>query len=508
MDWGETLSNPSCLYILTKMRNIILFLLISLLATRCMTINKQSRLFKKITGVSASGIRADSSVYSVKGDNFKMYKLEFTYKDSGFTGADHAFSFKQNDPVLLLLKAPTFISKHDYFGSIYYAYPACKLRVTQNEEGEILITDINGDKQKNNEINFFQKLILQTGPLEGSFANIYLNPEQIKNVDTVYKLENKIGLLKQNRLFFLDSISSRHLMSNNFKRVAAETIHYLAIQDSIELYFNFKNLLIQNNQYDGKVKNILKCINSIKIYPTYFFDKICQSVFNLVLGKPYWRSMIWNEQEFYDNIDTIKKYFHNLAKDYMLLSQYTNAAKKYTISNGYFSTLLTEVKDPAFRSILLREHQFNQRKWAITINSGKKDIISLDGKTNSLEEIFEKYKGKLILMDFWASWCAPCIENMPFSIELEKQYKNKGIVFIYVSLDKDEVKWQVSNFSEQLNGKNSFRFINFKESAFLKNFGIDEIPRYMLIDKTGKVVNDNAPSPATDSLKILINSLL
>jgi len=459
------------------MSKIIIFLLLSLLATRCTIINKQSRSFKNITGVTASRIKADSSVYSVRGDNFTIHKLEFAYKDSGFTGADHAFSFKQNANLLLLLKAPTFITRQDNFGSIYYAYPTSELRAIQNEEGEIAFIDLNGDKEKNNEINFFQKLISQTGPLELSLANFYSNPEQIKNVDTVYTLEKKIGLLKQNRLFFLDSISSRHLMSNNFKRVAAEVIHYRSIQDSIELYFNFRKLLIENNLYGGKVKSILKSINSINIYPTYFFDRICQSVLNLLLDKPYWRSMIWTEQEFYDNIDTVKKYFHNLAKDHLVLNQYTMAAKKFTISNSFFNALYAEVKEPNFRSILLREHQFNQRKWAITINSGKKDILALDGKINSLKDIIEKYKGKLILLDFWASWCAPCIENMPFSVKLEKLYKNKGIVFIYMSLDKDESKWQVSNFSEQLNGKNSFRFINSKESTFLKNLGLDEIPR-------------------------------
>lgn len=71
---------------------------------------------------------------------------------------------------------------------------------------------------------------------------------------------------------------------------------------------------------------------------------------------------------------------------------------------------------------------------AFVYAKGSNKLLSLDGKTvQDLKEVIAKYKGKLVLFDFWASWCIPCREEMPHSSTLKKEYKDKYIVFVTIS---------------------------------------------------------------------------
>lgn len=125
---------------------------------------------------------------------------------------------------------------------------------------------------------------------------------------------------------------------------------------------------------------------------------------------------------------------------------------------------------------------------------GSFEFIDLKGKTFDLT----KYKGKVIYLDFWASWCGPCKVQFPFSKKLHESIPaklKKDIVFLYISIDDTEEKWKDGIKS---NGLEEFENA-FTEGAWgspvLQKLGIRSIPRYMLIDKTGKIVDPNAKRP-------------
>ena len=102
----------------------------------------------------------------------------------------------------------------------------------------------------------------------------------------------------------------------------------------------------------------------------------------------------------------------------------------------------------------------------------------------------------------------PCRENLPFSKKLEEAYKGKKIDFIYISLDQDVMRWKVASISEALNIQNSFSFLNKKQTNFIRNYEIPEIPRYMLFDKNGKILAADAPAPGSNELTKLIDENL
>lgn len=125
----------------------------------------------------------------------------------------------------------------------------------------------------------------------------------------------------------------------------------------------------------------------------------------------------------------------------------------------------------------------------------------VNGKMHSLSENL----GKVVLLDLWATWCAPCLAEVPALEKLEKEFQGKDVVFISLSLDTDKAKWQNMVKQKQLSGVQLF---SNSEPRFMQDYEVTEIPRYIVFDKNGKTVNFNAPRPSDPKLKTLIESNL
>ncbi len=113
------------------------------------------------------------------------------------------------------------------------------------------------------------------------------------------------------------------------------------------------------------------------------------------------------------------------------------------------------------------------------------------------------YKGKYIYLDFWATWCGPCIKEYPFFQELYHKFRNRGdIVFISVSTDQDKDKW-LQYMKEHTHETISIHVSN----SFLNPYKIAFIPRFMLIDKDFTFFDPSAPRPSMPEAEALLQSL-
>jgi thiol-disulfide isomerase/thioredoxin len=117
-------------------------------------------------------------------------------------------------------------------------------------------------------------------------------------------------------------------------------------------------------------------------------------------------------------------------------------------------------------------------------------------------------KNKLTYVDFWASWCAPCRAEMPDSKKLRDEYASKGVNFVYISTDENAADWDKANKKIGLPDNMSFLLPNPSENPLKKQFKITAIPRYMLIDKNGKVIDDDAPRPSDKEIRGVLDELL
>jgi len=132
------------------------------------------------------------------------------------------------------------------------------------------------------------------------------------------------------------------------------------------------------------------------------------------------------------------------------------------------------------------------------------DYENINGEKTSLESL----KGKFVYIDVWATWCGPCIAEIPALKEVEKEYHGKNIEFVSISIDdkKDHEKWKKMVADKELKGIQLFADNDWK-SDFVKNYAIDGIPRFILIDSDGKIVNADAPRPSDAKLKELLKEV-
>lgn len=107
------------------------------------------------------------------------------------------------------------------------------------------------------------------------------------------------------------------------------------------------------------------------------------------------------------------------------------------------------------------------------------------------------FRGKLVYIDIWATWCSPCIEQYPYFKNLEKQYNNKDIVFVTISTDhlKDYDKWKNMVKSQDESAYSLFAKNSFGPD-FISFYRVRYIPRFILIGKKGEIISPDAPMPS------------
>ncbi len=125
----------------------------------------------------------------------------------------------------------------------------------------------------------------------------------------------------------------------------------------------------------------------------------------------------------------------------------------------------------------------------------------------SYQGILDKYKGKIIYMDFWASWCGPCKREMPFSLKMQEHFKGKDVVFVYMSSDRNPEAWKKAIEALKITGEH-YLLNNKVYSERNKVVKVRYIPRYMMYDKNGNLVTDNAPRPSSPKSTQMIEELL
>jgi len=133
------------------------------------------------------------------------------------------------------------------------------------------------------------------------------------------------------------------------------------------------------------------------------------------------------------------------------------------------------------------------------------DYFNFKGGKTKLSD----FKGKYVYIDVWATWCGPCRAEIPSLKKVEEKYEGKNIAFVSISVDvqKDFEKWKKFVAEKQLGGVQLFADKDWN-SDFMKSYSINSIPRFILIDPTGKIVSADAARPSNPSLQEQLDALL
>jgi thiol-disulfide isomerase/thioredoxin len=121
------------------------------------------------------------------------------------------------------------------------------------------------------------------------------------------------------------------------------------------------------------------------------------------------------------------------------------------------------------------------------------------GNLHSLGDIIEQQKGKAVYLDFWATWCMPCLQSMPAAKSLAQNLKDLPISFVYIALDDNPVQWRAVIEKMGISASPTrfhYRAARREAEPVLAAFYAHAIPHYVIFDKSGRPVAPHATSPA------------
>jgi thiol-disulfide isomerase/thioredoxin len=147
----------------------------------------------------------------------------------------------------------------------------------------------------------------------------------------------------------------------------------------------------------------------------------------------------------------------------------------------------------------------NAQKKEFSKEALSETMQSREGNKFTFQEILKKHEGKTIVIDVWASWCPDCIKGMPKLQALQEKYTD--VVYLFLSYDKTPETWETGISKYNVRGEHYLILSNWKGGGFKAAADIDWIPRYIVVDKTGKVALYRAIEADEEQLITTLNNL-
>ena len=145
----------------------------------------------------------------------------------------------------------------------------------------------------------------------------------------------------------------------------------------------------------------------------------------------------------------------------------------------------------------------------VSVSDSSFDLLleDKDGQVTTLANVLKQNKGKVIYVDFWASWCGPCRAEMPYSQELQKHFADKNVSFLFLSTDTNKEAWLNASNEEFKSSSLSYRILD-RNATFLNELRLNSIPRYIVFDASGNLIDENAERPSSKEVKEYLGHLI
>ena len=403
------------------------------------------------------------------------------------------------------------------------------LLIIKEQDDNVVLRKGQTEIAINNEVNFYTKQgkLLGVGggknAIQQSFYNQFkqefadnydslINQSKNKTIDA---FEDELFTLKKKKLNWLEKAKQE----NPF-------VNYIATLIKKEINYAYYACLLGHAANDCMIKKTAFC----RALPGSISEEIKQLELNSdeLLYSDWYRKFILNYVAYYGSevlaFKSPGNYNDQAREEFKLMdAKLTGNTKQYALAKLLIyccekieyepaKMMLNKLKDIDKET---KVYKFVQQRCSPSLAakaSEKKTEKTIAKTTNSYpvltnqegkEVYIDQFKGKVVYIDFWASWCGPCRQQFPFSKKLHDSMSKKEldkIVFLYISIDDNEATWKKAIEQNNLQGVNAISRGGWS-SEVCKFFNITSIPRYMILNKSGKVVEQDAKRPADETLR-------
>lgn len=331
--------------------------------------------------------------------------------------------------------------------------------------------------------------------------------------DGELKFKEKTNSVYINKILFLENYSIREKTSYSFIKKTKEVLKF----EYINWLLNRSILPNKNNS------NYIKYLNEIN---SKSFGSVLQNdnpYFNLALinylffvSKNKTKSELYSLESLNYQIKYIDENFEGEIREFAIVKTFdvfqdNIKHNNITILTNCIKTNLLSIKSDIYIKKLKKIYE-NLISTLVIIpdNILNSELSDINGKNISFRDILITYGKSIKIIDFWASWCAPCIEDIEnTSLFRSKLNNDKKIEFIYLSIDKNKENWikKVQYFKKI--GISNNHFLIPENSELIIFFNLNSIPKYISLDKENNIYQINSPHPAdSDAFNNLIKEIL
>lgn len=341
-------------------------------------------------------------------------------------------------------------------------------------------------------IGFFDSIAQFHGDINQPFKSLKTFDNNIENY-LVY-----ISKVYFERIKFFEDFLLHNYMPDELRYYALKEIQYCYYKNLIDPLLSFPNRL---NEYSDTLINILKSISNDldneKLFSNIGFYKAV--LFNYIT-----RILFLQQKENYRNDLHLKecyafceKNLNGMIKDYTLacLTKEYILYEKEKFDTSIYRDFINQANDSVLKVNI--STLYDQYVIAKPLTSSDVLLLKFENSEEKTVKLGDVINKDIIVIDCWATWCLPCIKEIPYLNKMYDTYKNK-IQFVSISCDQSTSKWNSwlninTRFNKrdiiQLHAQYSF------DNLLFKKLSITKIPRYILINKEGKILNDAMPYP-------------
>ncbi|NWJ50599.1 MAG: TlpA family protein disulfide reductase [Bacteroidetes bacterium] len=391
-----------------------------------------------------------------------------------------------NEPIITY----TFVENKGLNINLIELLPGEEIQIDIDQKGNRKILAKN-NPARSNELSFYYFNLL----FSQKYDLLFFIPKN-RSFSTIIEYADSVEIARKN---YLEEYISKNTVTNRFYSIIQKQI-------SEKKYGSLASLLLNGKETNREL--LLPIINKLKTF--YCTNDTVSSIEHNMGAVTFCQFLTIKESQLEktpENLfNTAVKYFSGKSLDAILFYCMKQALEINTPSNRkLFDLFYAKCKDPEYIDYVKTEELKYNLANDKTMSDG---LLMLNKSTVSWNQLLAKYKGKVLYVDFWASWCAPCIGEIPYLEKLKEQYANKEVVFISISIDQKFSEWKGKVDQLKIDSPYSFILANSSNSPLQKSLEIKTIPRFVLIDKTGKIVAKDAIRPSDKNINALIDQFL